>query len=88
LPFLASASTPQNGRFQKYARLARLADIPQGVLRGLARLADIRQVVLCGLAGLADILQAVLPGLARLVKGKFGEFYANLASLSNLASVG
>jgi hypothetical protein len=25
---------------------------------------------------------------ARLAKGKFGEFYANLASLANLASVG
>jgi hypothetical protein len=57
----------------------------------LARLDDIRQVVLRGLARLADIRQAVLRGLARLVKGKFGEFYANLASpasLANLASVG
>jgi hypothetical protein len=54
------ASTRQNGRFPKYARLTRLADIPQ----------------------------AVLCGLARLVKGEFGKFYANLASLANLASVG
>ncbi len=75
--FLASASTRQNGRFQKYARLARLADIRQVVLRGLARL--------------ADICQAVLRGLAWLAKGEFGEFYMNLASLAslaNLASVG
>ena len=32
--------------------------------------------------------QAVLRGLARLAKGKFGECYANLASLANLGSVG
>ena len=78
-------------RFLKCARLARLADIRQAVLRGLARLADIRQVVLRRLARLADIRQAVLHGLARLAKGEFGEFYANLASLAslaNLASVG
>ena len=63
--------------FFKCARLARLADIRQAVLRRLARLADIRQ--------------AVLHGLARLAKGEFGKFYANLvslASLANLASVG
>ena len=58
------------------------------MLRGLARLADIRQVVLRGLAKLANIRQAVLRGLARLAKGEFGKFYANLASLANLASVG
>ncbi len=75
-------------RFMKCVRLARLADIRQAVLRGLARLADIRQVVLRGLARLADIRQAVLRGLARLAKGEFGEFYANLASLANLTSVG
>ncbi len=99
---MASASTRQNGRFQKYARLTRLADIRQAVLRGLARLAeicqvvlrglarlaDIRQVVLRGLARLADIRQAVLCGLARLAKGEFGKCYANLATLANLASVG
>ena len=68
--------------------LARLDDIRQAVLRGLARLAEIRQVVLRGLARLADIRQTVLRGLARLAKGKFGECYANLASLANLASVG
>jgi predicted transcriptional regulator len=82
-----SASTRQNDRFQKYARLARLADIRQAVLHGLARLAHIRQAVLHGLARLADIRQAVLGGLARLAKGEFGECYANLASLANLASV-
>ncbi len=75
-------------RFLKCARLARLAEIRQAVLRGLARLADIRQVVLRGLARLADIRQVVLHGLARLAKGELGEFYANLASLVNLASVG
>ncbi len=58
------------------------------MLRGLARLADIRQVVLHGLARLAKIHQAVLHRLARLAKGEFGEFYANLARLENLASVG
>jgi hypothetical protein len=55
----------------------------------LARLADIRQAVLMlWLARLADIRQAVLHGLARLAKDEFGKFYANLASLANLASVG
>ncbi len=67
---LANLSTRQNGRFQKYARLARLADIRQAVLRGLARLAEIRQVMLRGLARLADIRQVVLRGLARLAKGE------------------
>ena len=85
---LAVASTRQNARFLKCARLARLADIRQAVLRGLARLADIRRIVLRGLARLADICQAVFCGLARLAKGEFGEIYANLASLANLASVG
>jgi hypothetical protein len=54
----------------------------------LARLADVRQAVLRGLARLDDIRQAVLHGLARLAKDGFGKFYANLASLANLASVG
>ncbi len=83
-----SASTRQNSRFQKYARLARLADIRQAVLHGLARLAEICQVMLSGLARLADIRQAVSRGLARLAKGEFGECYASLASLANLGSVG
>jgi hypothetical protein len=52
--FLVSTRTCQNGCFQKYVRLARLADIRQAVLRGLARLAYIRQAVLRGLATLAD----------------------------------
>ncbi len=76
-PFLACASSHQNGLFEKCARLAKLADIRQPVLLRLARLADIRQ--------------AVLRGLARLAKGEFGKFgecYAILASLANLASVG
>ncbi len=64
--------------------LARLADIRQAILRGLARLDDIRRAVLRGLARLADTRQAVLRGLARLAKGEFGEFYANLASLTSL----
>ncbi len=54
----------------------------------LTRLAKIRQAVLRGLARLADIRRAMLGGLARLAKGKFGKYYANLASLANLASVG
>jgi hypothetical protein len=85
---LAILSTRQNGRFQKYVRLARLADIRQAVLRGLARLAEIRQVVLRGLARLADIRQTVLRGLAILAKGKFGECYAYLVSLASLANLG
>jgi hypothetical protein len=52
LPFLASASTRQNGLFQKCAGLAKLADIRQPVLLGLAKLADIRQAVYQGLARL------------------------------------
>ena len=69
--------SPEIRHFQKYARLTRLADIRQAVLRGLARLADIRQ--------------PVSRGLARLANGEFGKCYANLASLAslaNLASVG
>jgi hypothetical protein len=41
---LASKRICQNDVFWKYARLARLADICQDILRGLARLADIRQM--------------------------------------------
>ena len=67
--------------------LAKLADIRRAVSRGLARLADICRAVSRGLARLADICRAVLRRLARLAKGKFGMFYANLASLANLASV-
>ncbi len=52
------------------ARLARLADICQAILRGLARLADIRQAVLRGLARLADILKAVLRRLAKPAHGE------------------
>ncbi len=77
-----------SARFVLMLWLARLADIRQTVLRGLARLDDIRRAVLHGLARLDDICQAVLHGLARLVKDEFGKFYANLASLANLASVG
>jgi hypothetical protein len=85
---LSNSSTCQNGLYRKCVGLARLADIRQAVSRGLARLAEIRQAMLHGLAKLADIPQAVLRGLTRLAKGKFGKFYANLASLANLASVG
>jgi hypothetical protein len=53
-------------------------------LVGLAKFAYICQPVLLGLA---EIRQTILLGLARLAKGKFGDFYANLASLANLASV-
>ena len=58
------------------------------MLRGLARLDDIHRAVFRRLARLDDIRQAVLHGLARLAKDEFGEFYGNLASLANLASVG
>ncbi len=84
---LGSASTRQNGLFQKYARLARLADICQAVLHRLAKLTDIRQAVLCELARLADICLTVLRGLAELAKGEFGECYANLANLASLANL-
>jgi hypothetical protein len=54
-PFLASTRIRQNGLFQKYARLAKLADVRQIVLRGLAKLADIRQAIWQVLTRLADI---------------------------------
>ncbi len=75
---LANLSTRQNGHFQKYAKLARLADIRQTLYRGLARLADIRQAVY---RGLANICQTVYRGLAGLAKGEFGECYASLANV-------
>ena len=43
---------------------------------------------LAGLDTFARHSPTILLGLARLAKGKFGKFYANLASLTNLASVG
>ncbi len=70
LPFLANSSTHQNGHFVKLA--------------GLDTFANIRQPVLVGLDTFVDIRQTILLGLARLAKGKFGDFYTNLA---NLASV-
>jgi hypothetical protein len=75
-PFLANSSTRQNGHF--------------GKLAGLDTFADICQPVLVGLDTFIDIRQTILLGLARLAKGKFGDFYTNLAnlvSLANLASV-
>ena len=60
------------------------------ILAGLDTFADIRQPVLVGLDTFVDIHQTILLGLARLAKGKFGDFYtnlANLAKLANLASV-
>jgi hypothetical protein len=66
-------STRQNGLFRQSA--------------GLAKLAEIRQPVLLGLAKLAVIRQTILLGLARLAKGKFGDFYVNLANLVSLASL-
>jgi hypothetical protein len=73
LPFLANSSTRQNGLFEKLIGLAKFAYIFQPVLLGLAKLAEIRQTIMLG--------------LARLAKGKFGNFYVNLASLANLESV-
>jgi hypothetical protein len=70
---LSNSSTRQNGHF--------------GKLAGLDTFADIRQLVLVGLDTFLDIRQTILLGLARLAKGKFGNFYTNLASLVNLASV-
>jgi hypothetical protein len=70
---LSNLSTRQNGHF--------------GKLAGLDTFADIRQPVLVGLDTFVDIRQTILLGLARLAKGKFGDFYTNLANLANLASV-
>jgi hypothetical protein len=75
--FAFLASTHQNGRFQKYVRLARLADIRQAVLRGLARFArfaDIRQPVLLGLAKLAkfaNLFWSDSPDSPKFAKGHF-----------------
>jgi hypothetical protein len=70
-PFLEICTTRQTLRHSpnRFARLARLADIHQSILGGLARLADIRQ--------------SILGWLARLAKGEFCKCYTNLASLSN-----
>jgi hypothetical protein len=70
---LSNSSTRQNGLFEKLVQLAKFAYICQPVLLGLAKLAEIRQTIMLG--------------LARLAKGKFGDFYVNLASLANLAIV-
>ena len=73
LPFLANSSTRQNGHF--------------GKLAGLDTFADIRQPVLAGHDTFVDIRQTILLGLARLAKGKFGNFYTNLANLASLANL-
>jgi hypothetical protein len=70
LPFLANSSTRQNGHF--------------GKLAGLDTFADIGHPTLPGLNTFARHSPTILLGLARLAKGKFGNFYTNLA---NLASV-
>ena len=61
-----------------------------GKLAGLDTFADIGHPTLPGLDTFARHLPTILLGLARLAKGKFGDFYTNLAnlvSLANLASV-
>ena len=73
LPFLANSSTRQNGHF--------------GKLAGLDTFADIGHPTLPGLDTFARHSPTILLGLARLAKGKFGNFYTNLANLANLASV-
>jgi hypothetical protein len=72
-PLLSNSSTRQNGHFGKLARLDTFADIRQPVLVGLDTFVDIRQTILLG--------------LARLAKGKFGDFYTNLANLASLANL-
>jgi hypothetical protein len=72
-PFLSNLSTRQNGHF--------------GKLAGLDTFPDICQPVLVGLDTFIDIRQTILLGLARLAKGKFGDFYTNLANLASLASL-
>ena len=72
-PFLANSSTRQNGLFEKLVGLAKFAYICQPVLLGLAKLAKIRQTILLG--------------LPRPAKGKFGDFYVNLANLAILANL-
>jgi hypothetical protein len=75
-----------NGHSQ--AILANLSTCQNGLFRKCARLPDIHQTGLLGLARLTDICQPGLLGLARLAKAKFCKYYANLASLANLSSVG
>ncbi len=72
-PVLANSSTHQNDHFGKYV--------------GLDTFADIGHPTLPGLDTFAWHSPPIFPGLARLKKGKFGNFYTNLASLANLASV-
>jgi hypothetical protein len=66
-PFLANSSTRQNGHF--------------GKLAGLYTFADIGHPTLPGLDTFARHSPTILLGLARLAKGKFGNFYTNLASV-------
>jgi hypothetical protein len=73
-PFLANSSTRQNGPFGEWV--------------GLAKFVYIQQPDLLRLAKFVYIHQPGLLGLARLAKAKFCKYYANLASLANLASVG
>jgi hypothetical protein len=75
---------------QKFAIFVEFEYSPNGHFGKLARLdtfADIRQPVLVGLDTFVDIRQTILLGLARLVKGKFGNFYTNLANLASLANL-
>jgi hypothetical protein len=72
-PVLANSSTRQNGHF--------------GKLAGLDTFADIGHPTLPGLDTFARHSPTILLELARLAKGKFGNFYTNLANLANLMSV-
>jgi hypothetical protein len=72
-PVLANSSTCQNGHF--------------GKLAGLDTFADIGHPTLPGLNTFARHSPTILLGLPRLAKGKFGNFYTNLANLANLVNL-
>ncbi len=72
-PVLANLSTPQNGHF--------------GKLAGLDTFARHSPTIFPGLNTFARHSPTILLGLARLAKGKFGNFYTNLANLANLATL-
>ncbi len=72
-PVLANSSTRQNGHF--------------GKLVGLDTFANIGHPTLPGLDTFAQHSPTIFPGLDTFAKGKFGDFYTNLANLVNLASL-
>jgi hypothetical protein len=72
LPVLANSSTRQNGHL--------------GKLVGLDTFADINHPYLPGLDTFGRHSPTIFPGLDAFAKGKFGDFYMNLANLASLAN--